>query len=66
MNLAALNVALALGWLLVFAGGLCYGPGPGLLLGGAVLLMLTLYLARQFGVYGARRDAGAAAARDDA
>jgi hypothetical protein len=59
MNVIVLNVCCALGLALLFAGGaIAFGVGRALLLLGAVLILLTLYLARWIGVYGQARKGG--------
>ena len=51
MNLLTFNVVLLLGWLLASAGGILLNVGAGLLLAGLLLIALTLFSARRFGLY---------------
>ena len=51
MNLLTFNIALLLGWLLASAGGIWLNVGAGLLLAGLLLIALTLFSARRFGLY---------------
>ena len=51
MNLLTFNIALLLGWLLASAGGILLNTGAGLLLAGLLLIALTLFSARRFGLY---------------
>jgi hypothetical protein len=51
MNLLTFNIALLLGWLLALAGGIILNTGAGLLLAGLLLIALTLFSARRFGLY---------------
>ena len=50
MNVNVFNVALALGWALILAGGCLIDLGWGLWIAGLVLLGVTLYVARIVGV----------------
>ena len=52
MNLTHFNAALAVGWLLVSGGAFLFGAGVGCLVAGALLIALTLIVARTFGVFG--------------
>ncbi len=51
MNLLTFNIALLLGWLLASSGGIILNIGAGLLLCGLLLIALTLFSARRFGLY---------------
>lgn len=51
MSLLTFNIALLLGWLLASAGGVILNAGAGLLLSGLLLIALTLFSARRFGLY---------------
>jgi len=51
MNLPTFNIALLLGWLLASAGGIILNTGAGLLMAGLLLVVLTLFSARCFGLY---------------
>ena len=51
MNLLTFNIALLLGWLLASAGAILLNLGAGLLLAGLLLIALTLFSARRFGLY---------------
>jgi len=51
MNLLTFNIALLLGWLLASAGGIILNIGAGLLMTGLLLIALTLFSARRFGLY---------------
>ena len=51
MNLLTFNIALLLGWLLASSGGIILNTGAGLLLSGLLLIALTLFSARRFGLY---------------
>jgi hypothetical protein len=51
MNLTMLNACLAGGWLLLTVGGFLISASTGFLIGGAVLLALTIGMALRFGVY---------------
>ena len=64
MNLLTFNVALLLGWFLASAGGIVLNVGAGLLLSGLLLIALTIFCARRFGLYLA--DKGQVHPKDDA
>lgn len=55
MTTTAFNSALLLGWLLAFCGGLLVSPAWACVGAGTALVLLTLLVARVFGIAGVRR-----------
>ena len=51
MNLLTFNIALLLGWVVASSGGIILNTGAGLLMAGLLLIALTLFSARRFGLY---------------
>lgn len=65
MNLHHFNLALTAGWLLVLAGGLLLNPGVGMIVGGLLLIVLTIAGARAAGgLYEPAADRGDAPAQE--
>lgn len=58
MNITIFNLALMAGWLLVLIGGCLINVGGGLVVGGVLLIALTLLLARTAGLYAPEKDQG--------
>jgi hypothetical protein len=56
MNAHLFNSCLLIGWLMALAGGCLVNLGAGLIGGGLLLLVLTLFIARFGGVYLPKAD----------
>lgn len=62
MNIKVFNLCLAVGWLMVLAGGVVIHPGWGIAIAGALLLMLTLASAYLGGITAGKQPEPQAAA----
>lgn len=51
MNMLVFNGCLLGGWFLLTLGGILMNPAAGLLIAGAALIALTLFIALRFGVF---------------
>lgn len=66
MSIKIFNICLLAAWLLIAIGAACFSVPAGLMVAGAILLALTLYIGAKFGLYDQAADAAGEKSKGEA